>query len=329
LIGTLATARRALYALGAIRSDSLPRPVVSIGNLTVGGSGKTPHVMFVASWLTGRGVKVAVLSRGYGRRSRGVVWVSHGEGPVVPASVGGDEPVLLAASLPGVPVLVAESRSEAGRECLRRREVDAFLLDDGYQHLSLRRDADILLVDAVRGLGNRRTLPFGPLREPPRSARFADALIVTRCGGLAEGEAVADGIPFPVDRPRAFTRLVPRSLVDRAGRETPLPTAAEEVTAFSGLARNDQFCDTLRGAGYVVRKFVGFGDHHAYRARDIERILAAAGGMPVMTTEKDLVRLPADLAFEVKALRVGVEFLAGWEAVSGLVLGSLARPWRS
>jgi tetraacyldisaccharide 4'-kinase len=324
VIGPIARARRVLYASGILRSESLPRPVVSIGNLAVGGSGKTPHVMFLASWLAGRGVKVAILSRGYGRRSRGVVWVSHGEGPVVSASVGGDEPVLLAASLPGVPVLVAESRVEAGRECLRRRQVDAFLLDDGYQHLSLRRDADILLVDAGRGLGNRRTLPLGPLREPPRSARFADALIVTKCACLSEGEAVAGGIPFPAGRPRACTRLAPRSVVDRCGKETPLPASVEEVTAFSGLARNDSFSGTLREAGYVVRKFIGFGDHHAYRPRDVERILAAAGGMPVMTTEKDMVRFPADLKFEVKALRVGVEFLSGWEAVSGLVLERLA-----
>ncbi len=325
MIGKLAAARRALYSSGIMRSDSLPRPVISIGNITVGGTGKTPHVMFFASWLTGLGMKVAILSRGYGRRSRGVVWVSNGEGPLVPASVGGDEPVLLAASLPGVPVLVAKSRAEAGRECLRRREVDAFLLDDGYQHLSLRRDADILLVDVDRGLGNGRTLPFGPLRENPRSARFADALIVTKCKRLAEGEAVADSMPFIAGLPRAFSRLVPRSVVDRQGRIYTLPAAGEQVTVFCGLARNGQFHDTLLEAGYVVRKFIGFRDHHEYRARDFERILAEAGNTTLMTTEKDLVRLPADLRFDVKALRVGVEFLAGWEAVSGLVLDRLAR----
>ncbi|MDA8121138.1 MAG: tetraacyldisaccharide 4'-kinase [Deltaproteobacteria bacterium] len=323
MIGAISRARRALYASGILRSESLPRPVVSIGNLSVGGSGKTPHVMFLASWLAGKGVKAAILSRGYGRRSRGVVWVSHGEGPVVSAREGGDEPFLMAASLPGVPVLVGESRAEAGRECLRRRQVDVFLLDDGYQHLSLRRDADILLVDAGRGLGNRRTLPLGPLREPPESARFADALVVTKCASVAEGEAVAGGIPFPAGRPRACTRLVPVSVVDRGGKETPLPADVEEVAAFSGLARNDPFSDTLREAGYVVRKFVGFGDHHAYRPGDVRRILAEAGGMPVMTTEKDLVRLPADLEFEVRALRVGVEFLSGWDAVSGLVMERL------
>jgi tetraacyldisaccharide 4'-kinase len=113
--------------------------------------------------------------------------------------------------------------------------------------------------------------------------------------------------------------------VDREGRIYPLPAAGEQVTVFCGLARNGQFHNTLLEAGYVVRKFIGFGDHHEYRARDIERILAEAGNTPLMTTEKDLVRLPVGLRLDVRALRVGVEFLAGWEAVSGLLLDRLAR----
>ncbi len=329
MIGTLARARRALYSWGAFRRESLPRPVVSVGNLTVGGTGKTPHVSFLASWLRSEGVKVAVLSRGYRRESRGVLWVSDGGGPKVPASVGGDEPVLLAMSLPAVPVLVGESRAEAGRECLRRIDVDAFLLDDGFQHLALRRDIDILLVDAGRGLGNRLGLPFGPLRDSPQSARFADILIVTKCPSLREGEAVAAGIPFPAGRPRAFSRIVPVSVVDREGTESPLPGAGQEVAAFCGLARNGSFSDTLREAGFVVREFVGFGDHHRYRPEDAERILSRAGGLPVLTTEKDLVRLPPGLRLDAKALRVRVEFLAGWEEASGAILGRLRRGVRT
>ena len=320
MIGPFAALRRALYGRGILRSEALPRPVISVGNLAVGGSGKTPHVQFLASWLTGLGRKVAILSRGYGRGSRGVVWVSRGGGPLVPPMVGGDEPVLLAASLPGVPVLVGEIRAEAGRECLRRHEVDVFLLDDGFQHLPLRRDADLLLVDAGRGLGNGRTLPLGPLREPARSASHADALVVTKCAGLAQGERTAATLPFPAGRPKAFSRIVSRALVNPRGGESPLPPPGQEVAAFCGLARNDQFAATLRDSGYVVRKFLAYRDHHRYRPADIEDIAAAAGGMPVLTTEKDLVRLPERLPFDVAALRIGVEFLAGWEALSGLLL---------
>ncbi len=320
MIGPIASLRRALYVRGILRAEALPRPVISVGNLGVGGSGKTPHVQFLAAWMTGLGLKVAVLSRGYGRKSRGVVWVSHGEGPLVSVEEGGDEPVLLAALLPGVPVLVGEARAEAGRECLRRQDVEVFLLDDGYQHLSLRRDADLLLVDAGRGLGNRRTLPLGPLREPPGNARFADALVVTRCADLAKGEETAAAIPFPAERPRAFSRLVPRSLVDRRGVESPLPSREQEVAAFSGLARNDQFSAALRESRFVLRKFLGYRDHHRYRPSDVADIAAAAGGVPVLTTEKDLVRLPERVPFDVKALRVGVEFLAGWDALSRFLL---------
>lgn len=320
MIGPAASLRRLFYRWGILRAETLPRPVISVGNLTVGGSGKTPHVQFLASWMTRVGLKPAVLSRGYGRKSRGIVWVSRGEGPIVSPESGGDEPVLLAARLPGVPVLVGKNRAEAGRECLRGSDVDVFLLDDGFQHLPLRRDADVLLVDAGRGLGNRRTLPFGRLREAAGAAQHADALVITRCADLAEAEKTAADVPIPPGRPRAFSRMVPRSLVDRTGSELPLPPPGTEVAAFCGLADNDQFAETLRASGLILRKFLGYRDHHPYRPSDIGRIAGAAGGLPVLTTEKDLVRLPVSPSFDVKAVRVGVEFLAGWDALAGFLL---------
>jgi tetraacyldisaccharide 4'-kinase len=332
LIGPVSRWRRILFGAGVLRSRSLPRPVVSVGNLTVGGTGKTPHVQFLAGWLSGLGVRVAILSRGYGRKTRGVLWASRGkEGETFPdrgdaeALRVGDEPALLASTLPGVPVLVAESRFAAGEECLRAVEVDAFLLDDGFQHLSLRRDADILLVDGAGGLGNRRTLPFGPLREPPDHARFADALVVTRCESLDHGRAALASLPFPPGRPVAFSHIVPRALIDRNGAETPLPPGKREVVAFSGIAQNDRFEQVLRESGFLVRKFFGFRDHYVYRPADLEKIRAAAGGLPVITTEKDLVRLPAGWAFPVEALRVGVEFLSGWDALSRFILERIGR----
>jgi len=318
VIGPVAKLRRALHRAGVLRSGSLPRPVVSVGNLTVGGTGKTPHVQFLARWLCARGARVAVLSRGYGRRTRGVVWAS-GDPPASAASVG-DEPALLARTLPGVAVVVGESRLEAGREALRRREVDVFLLDDGFQHLALRREADILLVDGIRGLGNGRTLPLGPLREPPDHVRFADALVVTRCADATQAERLAATLPFPAGRPVAASRLVPRCLVDGEGRETPLPSPGTRVAAFAGLARNGQFAATLGACGLDVGSFLAFGDHHRYGPRDIRRIAASSGGMPVVTTEKDLVRLAGELPFHPLALRIDVAFLSGWDSLSRLVL---------
>jgi len=332
LIGSVSRLRRILYGAGILRSSSLPRPVVSVGNLTMGGTGKTPHVQFLAGWLSRLGVRVAILSRGYGRKTRGVLWASRGkeEGAfrdrgAAEADRVGDEPALFASTLPGVPVLVGESRFAAGEECLRTIEVDAFLLDDGFQHLSLRRDADILLVDAAGGVGNRRTLPFGPLREPPDHARFADALVVTRCETLETGRKVTGDLPFPPGRPVAFSRIVPQALIDRNGAETPLPPGKREVVAFSGIAQNDRFEHLLRESGFLVRRFFGFPDHHPYRPDDLERIRVAAGSLPVVTTEKDMVRLPVELAFPVEALRVGVEFLSGWDALSRFVLERIGR----
>jgi tetraacyldisaccharide 4'-kinase len=294
--------------------------VVSVGNLVLGGAGKTPHVQHLARWLIGSGRRVAVLSRGYGRRSRGVVWVGRSDGRVVDAREGGDEPVLLARSLPGVPVVVAESRAEAGREVLARGTVDVFLLDDGFQHLSLHRDADLLLVDCARGLGNRMTLPLGPLREPPSHARFADGLVVTKCPDAGAGERTAGTVPILPGRPRAYSRLVPQGIVGRDGEPAASVAPGSEIVAFSGLARNGPFRETLEGAGYRVRRHLSYPDHHEYSPADLGRVAREAGGLPAVTTEKDLVRLPPAVPFPVFALRIAVEFLSGWEEVSRMIL---------
>jgi len=322
-LGVVARARRGLYGAGVLTPERLPRPVVSVGNLVLGGAGKTPHVLHLARWLSGGGRRVAVLSRGYGRKSRGVVWVTRGDGRIVDAREGGDEPVLLARSLPGVPVVVAECRAEAGREVLAREAVDVFLLDDGFQHLSLHRDVDLLLVDCARGLSNRMTLPLGPLREPPSHARFADGLVITKCPDPGAGERTARTVPFPPGRPRAFSRLVPQGLVGRDGAPEASVAPGQDILAFSGLARNGPFRETLEGAGYRVRRHLSFPDHHEYSRGDLDRIAREAAGLPAVTTEKDLVRLPEVVPFPVFALRVAVEFLSGWDEMSRMILGRI------
>jgi tetraacyldisaccharide 4'-kinase len=319
-LGVVARARRVLYGEGVLTRERLPRPVVSVGNLVLGGAGKTPHVQFLSRWLSGSGRRVAVLSRGYGRRSHGVVWVSRGDGRFVDAREGGDEPVLLARSLPGVPVVVAESRAEAGRAVLAREAVDVFLLDDGFQHLSLHRDVDLLLVDCARGLSNRMTLPLGPLREPPSHARFADGLVITKCPDPEAGARTARTVPVLPGRPTAFSRLVPKGIVGRDGQPEASVAPGSEILAFSGLARNRPFRGTLEEAGYRVRRHLSFPDHHEYSRADLLRIAGEAAGLPAVTTEKDMVRLPADVPFHVLALRIAVEFLSGWEEISRMIL---------
>lgn len=327
MIGRVTSAIRLLHRRGMLRTEALARPVVSVGNLAAGGTGKTPHVQFLARFLSGEGMAVAILSRGYRRATRGVVWVSRGDGPIVSATDGGDEPVLLAATLPRVSVLVGESRLAAGLEALRETRPDVFLLDDGFQHFALKRDLDILLVDGERGLGNGLSLPFGPLREPPASARYADALVMTRCPDASAGQRAASDLPFPAGRPVAISRLVPSGVVDRRGAEAAI-APGQEIAAFSGIARNRQFERTLSEAGFRVRTFLGFPDHWPYTAADVERIGAAARGLPVVTTEKDLVRLPGPLPFPAAALRVSVEFVAGWEELAALILDRVGRGGR-
>ncbi len=329
MIGLAARLRRALYANGLLKAESLPRPVISIGNLSLGGSGKTPHVRFIAGWLVGEGYRVAILSRGYGRATRGVVWVSDGENILSTCAESGDEPYLLARSLKGVPVLVGESRAAAGRACLSRIDVDLFLLDDGMQHLSLNRDLDILLVDGDRSLGNRMTLPFGPLREPPSHAKFADALVVTKCRESEQGFEVARKIPFPGDRPIAVSGLKSRSIIDGQGGARPLDgSPGRPIAAFSAIARNDHFARTLGEAGYDIKVFSAFRDHHRFTESELRTINESAHGLPILTTEKDLVRLPSNLPFAVEALAVDIEWLAGWETLSSLIkttIGNFAK----
>jgi tetraacyldisaccharide 4'-kinase len=323
IFGAAARLRRAMHAAGLLRAERLPRPVLSVGNLSMGGTGKTPHVMHLAKWLAGEGLRVAILSRGYGREGRGVEWVSDGTGRIASAREGGDEPVLLARSLPGVPVVVAASRAEGGREALTRVPVDVFLLDDGFSHLSLGRDFDLLLVDCGSGLGNRMTVPLGGLREPPSHARFADGMVVTKCPDAAEGSRVARTVPFPEGRPAAFSRLVPRGIAGLDGEQLDEAGRGTEIFAFSGLARNGQFRETLEGAGYRLRGFLPFPDHHAYDLSDMARVARESAGLPVVTTEKDLVRIPSGTPFPVFALRVEVEYLSGWEELSRCILRRL------
>ena len=179
--GIVIRLRALAYALVAVPSHTLPRPVISVGNLTVGGTGKTPAVAMLARHFIARGKKVAVLSRGYGGALRGrEALVSDGETIFLSAVEAGDEPFLLASSVPGLAVVVGSDRYGAGLRALERLAPDIFILDDGFQHLRLRRDLNILLLDSSRPFGNERVLPAGLLREPQSAGNRADLIIYTR-----------------------------------------------------------------------------------------------------------------------------------------------------
>jgi tetraacyldisaccharide 4'-kinase len=268
LFGAAVGARNALYDRGVLPSRRLERPVVSVGNLSVGGSGKTPFVLLLGNLLKERGISFDVLSRGYGRRTRGVAVVDPGGSP----REFGDEPLLLARKLQ-VPVIVGEERFAAGQLAEKRFPSRLHLLDDGFQHRELARDFDIVLVTPEDA--HDRLLPAGRLREPLSALARADAVVLT--SGAAEDL-------FPLDNKivwRAYRTIAPGDLPNH-----PL--------AFCGIARPRNFFIQLRNAGIELAGEATFRDHHEYNESDVRELLAAAARSEAdgfVTTEKDAINL--------------------------------------
>jgi tetraacyldisaccharide 4'-kinase len=298
LYGAVARRRRVRFdAPGARRR--LARPVVSVGGLSVGGSGKTPVVATLAAALRDRGERPVILSRGYARRRvlDGVVVVSDAADVRAPVAVSGDEPQMLARQVPGVPVLVCPDRYLAGRLAERRFGATLHLLDDGFQHLALARDVEILVVDP-RDLDDE-LLPFGRLREPLDAARAADAVVVP--GTTAEAAEVAARLG--VGQTFAATPGYGPLVAVTTGAAVPAEGAA--VAAFAGIARPERFFEALGARGFDVVLTRAFRDHHAYRPADLRRLAAAAraaAAEALVTTAKDAVRLPPGGAGDLPVL---------------------------
>lgn len=282
-----ATWRRHWYAAPA-RARRLHRPVVSIGNLRVGGSGKTPVVACIARLLVEHGERPVILSRGYAREkvSGGVTIVSDRERVMADIAHAGDEPLLLARSLPGVPVLVCADRYRAGAEAEALFEPTVHLLDDGFQHVRLARDIDLVLADE-HDLDDK-VLPAGRLREPLANAAVAHAVIVP--AGRAES---ARKVSERLHVPQVFRATRQLGSPYRIG-PGQVPPAPARVFAIAGIARPERFFDDLHAAGYAVAGTMAFRDHHRFSPNDVARIVAAAraaDAVVVATTEKDAVRL--------------------------------------
>jgi tetraacyldisaccharide 4'-kinase len=286
-----ASARRSYYQRPG-RQRRLNRPVISVGNLRVGGTGKSPAVACVARLLLEMGERPAILSRGYARKSApaGVVVVSDGLRIRADLDRSGDEPLMLARALKGARVLVSSDRYLAGRLAEVRLGATVHVLDDGFQHLPLARGTDLLIVGA-EDLADARTLPAGRLREPLSAASCAHAVLVPS-GTDEQARTVAASLGA-----RTAFRLVrvpgePQRL-DLHGASAPARTSTA-VLAAAGIARPDRFFDELRSAGWDVRQTVSFADHHRYGSADVAGLVQAArsaGARAIMTTEKDLVRL--------------------------------------
>ena len=291
--------RAALYSRALLQTRHLPRPVISVGNITVGGTGKTPVTAYIAALLLRQGLRVAVLSRGYGGSMEGkVAMVSDGTTVVLEARECGDEPFLLASTVPGLMVVIGSDRHAAGLLAIRQLSPDILLLDDGFQHLRLHRDLNILLLDSAHPYGNGRTLPAGLLREPVSAAERADLVIHTRCPEGAAGIVTPAGIPGC----RAGHRITDAlSLVNRLPTPLSLLTG-KKVIAFAGLGEPELFFDELRSHGLSLVHTISFPDHTTYDRGDVDLICKALqrySADTLITTEKDGVKLgglPPDVA---------------------------------
>jgi tetraacyldisaccharide 4'-kinase len=303
LYGTAAAWRRGWYDRHPRHRRRLDSPVVSVGNLSVGGSGKTPVVRALAQLLLKHGERPAVLSRGYGRAHQpaGVTVVSSGDEVLVSVESAGDEPLMLARALPGVPVLVCADRYRAGQLAEQRFGATVHLLDDGFQHLQLSRDID-LLVTGEQDLIDR-PLPGGRLREPLRTASRAHAALVaadTFETAVRVGERLGVGTVFRLSRRIGQPEAVKSGLVGGVSPD-------QAVLAVAGIARPERFFSDLRKAGWGVAGTLAFPDHHPFTANDLVKIGNAARAVQasfIFVTEKDATRLQVGAISDVPVAAV-------------------------
>jgi tetraacyldisaccharide 4'-kinase len=286
----LVGARDALYRNGVLQTYRLPHPVISVGNITVGGTGKTPLVILLAERFRDEGYRPVVLSRGYKRKSAGIVVVSTGEGPTVPWHVAGDEPYLIARRASGVAVVVGADRYAAGLVAEEQNLGNLFILDDGFQHRRLFRDVDLVTIDPTEWSAGEKLFPYGRWREPQEAIQRADAAIVqaSSIGDLRLSiptfgiETILDGIYKGSEPVRLET------LRNRA------------VTAFAGIAKPNRFFAALESLGVAPTERVGFRDHHTYTRHELESL----GGEFQITTEKDAIKLEGMGTSEFLYLRI-------------------------
>lgn len=330
--GFLMKIRAFLYRQGVLPSTRLKVPVVSVGNLSMGGTGKTPLVMCVARHLLEHGHRPAIVSRGYGGKARGRVnVVSDGHGVKMTPAMAGDEPWLLADTMPNVPVLTGSDRAGVARWALKNTRADIVIMDDGFQHLALQRDLDIVLFNVRSPLDTARVFPGGELRESFGALKRAGAMVITGVDRRTEERAHAFKRFLRERAPQApvfFGEYLPVCLLSSGQSEVfPADRAKRmKLCGFCGIGNPVSFRETLKKEGYGILGFRAFRDHHPYSAKDVDALIAwakAQGGQGLITTEKDFVKLkPYFGDFPILALKVELFMEENFELFLADRLGS-------
>ncbi len=275
----------------------LPVKVISIGNITLGGTGKTPAVIRLAEEAVKRGLRPCILTRGYKGKTKETCFVSKGNEIVLNADEAGDEAYLMAVKLKGIPVVKGSKRYEAGLYALSNltNKPALMILDDGFQHIALERDIDVVLIDGTNPFGNEKLFPEGILREPLKALKRADSIIITK-SDQAEERALA-GIRDKIktinpDLPVYMSSHKPSGLINISGDTKELRyLESKKVFVFAGIANIEYFESTLKGCGAEIEGFKKYRDHHLYPVKDFDKIKQEAAGLDIITTEKDLVKL--------------------------------------
>lgn len=311
LYGAITRTRLSLYRRGTFHTTKLERPVISIGNITTGGTGKTPLVEWVSRKLAAKGKKVCILTRGYGRKDPHLqVIVSDGYGVLVSPSEAGDEPYLLATSLTGKAAVISSAdRIAAGHEAIKDFGSDCFVLDDGFQHLRLARDLNIVTIDATNPWGGGTLLPYGRLREKPEGLKRADCVVITRCDQVKNLDPLREELMRLIhNRPIFYSEMRTSRLCSlKNGPGTLTPPA--RVAAFCAVGNPSSFVEHLRRSGFELALNKSFPDHHVYSQDEIDSIVRSAqetGATALITTAKDAVKL-RQLSFSLPCYVLEVE----------------------
>lgn len=327
IYGGAVKTREAFYNRGVLRSKKLPCIVISIGNITVGGTGKTPMTIHVAELVKRLGYKVVVISRGYkglSEKTGGIV--SDGKIIFMKPDESGDEPFIIANRLKSIPVVVGKNRFNSGMMALNSFNPDVMVLDDASQHLQLKRDIDLVLLDNSYPFGNHRLLPRGLLREPLSALMRGDAFILTRSDVAKEPESKYNSVKLksytrgkPIFKaihvPYIYEVVKGGAISSQGIYENPCTQGFEFLRGrsafiFSGIARNIDFYNTVKGFKCEVKGYSEFTDHHRYTDRDLNMILQSAKESDtdfIITTEKDYARIENRINWPIDLVVVGIK----------------------